>query len=161
MEASAGSVRDTCSAANVMEMSCRALFWGKVSVCVCVCVCACLCLRALKGQKGQERKKVREKYLAGRERRLTVKANICLMLCAALFYPLRPTHTHTRGTDSNNCEHLGSLQALHANPLGLFTWDRRPRAASFPTQEQPGSRQIIARRPGGTPGPKFCQTVLH
>lgn len=123
---------------------------------VFACVRARLCLLVLKGQKGQERRKASEKYLAGWERRLTVKANICLMLCATLFYPSIPhaqRERETHGTDSNNCEHLGSLQALHANPLGLFTWDRRPRAASIPTQEQPREQadyRSSPRRDAGT-----------
>lgn len=63
----------------------------------------------MKGQPGQKRRKVGQTYLPDWEQKLTVNANILLLVCAVL---------SPNGTDSNNCEHLGSLQALHPSPWG-------------------------------------------
>lgn len=61
-----------------------------------------------KGQKGHKLKKVSQTYLPDLARRLTVSTNISLIFAGL---PLN-------GRDSNNCKHLGSLQALHLDPRG-------------------------------------------
>lgn len=99
-----------------------------VSLCVCVSLCVFMSVRKRSERTGEEES---QSEIPARPR---ANANICLIFCAVLSPPY--------GTDSNNCEHLGSLQALHAKPLGLFTWDRRPRAASIPTQELPGAGRL-------------------
>lgn len=148
IKAAAGSVRDTCSAAaSVMKMSCSTLFWDKVSVSACVSLCVFMSVRKRSERTGEEES---QSEIPARPR---ANANICLIFCAVLSPPY--------GTDSNNCEHLGSLQALHAKPLGLFTWDRRPRAASIPTQELPGAGRLSLVTQEGHRDWKFCQTVLH
>lgn len=73
----------------------------QIQPCECMHVC-------WKGQKGHKLKKVRHTCHTERSR-LTVNANISL-----IFAGLPPLN----GTDSNNCKHLGGLQALHLNPRG-------------------------------------------
>lgn len=62
----------------------------------------------LKGQKGHTLKKVSQIDLPDWACWLTVNANISLIFAGLLL----------NGIDSNNCKHLGSLQALHFDPRG-------------------------------------------
>lgn len=106
----------------------------------------------LKGQKGHKVKQASQTYLPDWERGLTADANISLIFAGL---PLN-------GTDSNNCKHLGSLQALHPDPPGPFTWEEDLRGFLPPHKSRSEREDYLSspRRDMGTGILSDCFTLI-
>lgn len=123
---------------------CHVKHYFKVSVCVCV-----------KGQKGQEQETESQSDKPDRLRaQPDSKRKHCIhwYLCCSL--PIWDRQSViTVNTWAASRLYTPAPGALHLGQEALRCFPPRSRAA--------WSRQIITRRPGGTWGLEFCQTLLH
>lgn len=111
----------------------------------CVHVC-------LKGQKGHKVKKVSQTDLPDWACWLTAKANISLIFAGLSL----------NGTDSNNCKHLGSLQALHLDPRGSSPGTGGPAQLPLPHKSRSEREDYLSspRRDMATGILSDCSTLI-
>lgn len=105
-----------------------------------------------KGQKGHKLKKVSQTYLPDLARRLTVNTIISLIF---VDLPLNRR-------DSNNCKHLGSLQALHLDPRGSSPGTGGPAQLPLPHKSRSEREDYLlsARRDMATGILSDCFTLI-